>query len=220
MPTGRVGILSASLLIPAGIELILIHRTTIAGASPWLIGDVVVIHVTAVAWLMARNVTLRCRVILAVIGVTGVAAAILGLGLSVRSAGLAAGGVCHAAAYSMLLTRFAMSLRPGREPLVTSFARRIRRTMSDKVVRYTRLVTVGWCVFFATQLTVSVTLFVAAPEVVWSTFVNLWNLPLIVAMMLAEFGCRSFVLRQEPRTSLIATLAGLRHVGGLVSRLP
>ena len=95
------------------IELILIHRTTIAGASPWLIGDVVVIHVTAIAWLMARNVTLRCRVILAVIGVTGVAAAILGLGLSVRSAGLAAGGVCHAAAYSMLLIRFAMSLRPG-----------------------------------------------------------------------------------------------------------
>lgn len=114
MPTGRVGILSASLLIPAGIELILIHRTTIAGASPWLIGDVVVIHVTAVAWLMARNVTLRCRVILAVIGVTGVAAAILGLGLSVRSAGLAAGGVCHAAAYSMLLNsvRHVLATRP------------------------------------------------------------------------------------------------------------
>jgi uncharacterized membrane protein len=220
MPTRRVGILGASLLIPAAIELILIHRTTIVRASPWLIGDVVVIHATAIAWLMARIVTVRCRVMLAVIGVTSVAAAILGLGPSVRSAGLAAGGVCHAAAYSMLLTRFGMSLRPGREPLVTSFARQIRRTMSDKVVRYTRLVTIGWCVFFAAQLTVSVTLLVSAPEVVWSTFVNLWNLPLVVAMMLAELGCRSFVLRQEPRTSLIATLAGLRHAGGLVRRLP
>ena len=39
--------------------------------------------------------------------------------------------------------------------VVTGFARQIRRTMPDKVVRYTRLVTIAWCVFFATQLAVS-----------------------------------------------------------------
>jgi len=135
--------------------------------------------------------------------ITGVAAALLGL---------PAGGVCHAAAYAVLLTRFAMSLRPGREPVVTGFARRIRRTMPDNVVRYTRHVTIAWCVFFATQLGVSLALLAAAPEVVWSNVVTRWNLPLVVTMMLAEFGCRSLLFRRESRTGLIATLAGLRHI--------
>jgi uncharacterized membrane protein len=171
-----------------------------------------VIRVTPIAWLVAGNTAVRYRFIRAVVGVTVLAAATFGLGLTARSVGLAAGGICHGVAYIALLTRFTASLRTGHEPVVTGFARKLRRTMPDEVVRYTRHVTIAWCVFFATQLAVSVALLVAAPEVVWSTFVNLWNLPLVVAMMLAEFGCRSFLLRPESRTGLIATLAGLQQI--------
>jgi uncharacterized membrane protein len=130
-----------------------------------------------------------------------------------------AAGLCHAAAYALLLVWFAASLRPGREPVVTGFARRIRQTMPDSVVRYTRLVTLAWCAFFALQLGVSLGLLLAAPEA-WASFVNLWNLPLVAAMMLVEFVCRSYLFRREPPTGLMATLAGLRRIAGPPGRSP
>jgi uncharacterized membrane protein len=105
-----------------------------------------------------------------------------------------------------------VSLRRGREPAVTGFARRLRRTMPDKVVRYTRQVTIAWCVFFAAQLGASAALLLMAPPAVWSAFVNLLNLPLLAAMVLAEFGCRLILFRHEPHTSLVDTIAALRHV--------
>ena len=49
--------------------------------------------------------------------------------------------------------------------------------MPDKVVRYTRQVTVAWCVFFATQLVVSAALLLAAPAGTWSAFVSLLSRP-------------------------------------------
>jgi uncharacterized membrane protein len=133
-------------------------------------------------------------------------------GLPARSVELAFGGICHAAAYGCLLTWFATSLRSDREPVVTGFARRMRRTMPDKVVRYTGWVTVAWCVFFVAQLAMSATLLIAVPVSVWLRFVTLWNLPLVAAMGLAEFGCRLLLFWREPHTGLVATLAGLRHL--------
>jgi uncharacterized membrane protein len=220
MPTRRVGIPNGLLLVLGGIVPFLIYRVTIGDAPLWLVGAIVVAQLAAIASWLARNVMVQYRAIFAVVGVTGVAAAVLGLGLPARSVALAAGGVCHGAAYAVLLTWFARSLRPDREPVVTGLARQMRRTMPDKVVRYTRRVTIAWCVFFATQLGVSAGLLAATPEVVWSAFVNLWNLPLVVAMMLAEFGCRLFLFWREPHTGLVATMAGLRRIGGQPTRFP
>lgn len=208
MPPGRSGMLSGRLVILFWVAPLLIYRT----ASDWIVGAALVGQVTAMVWLIAGNVAVRYRVVLAALAVGAVAA--LRLGLPARSVGLASGGVCHGAAYGCLLTWFAKSLRSDREPAVTGFARRMRRTMPDKVVRYTRQVTVAWCGFFAAQLAMSAILLIAAPISVWSRFVTLWNLPLVVAMGLAEFGCRWLLFRREPRTGLIATLAGLRHIGG------
>ena len=83
--------------------------------------------------------------------------------------------------------------------------------MPDKVVRYTRKVTIAWCVFFAAQLVVSLALLLLAPATIWSGFINLLNLPLIAAMVLAEFACRLVVFRHEPHTSLIDTLSAVRR---------
>jgi uncharacterized membrane protein len=220
MPIGRGGTIGGLSIVLAGIAPLLLYRVTIDTASPWLIGAVVTAQVTAIVWLVARDLAVRYRAILAVATVAIPAAAILRLGLPAREVGLAVGGVCHAVAYACLLIWFAASLRPGHEPVVTGFARRMRRTMPDKVVRYTSHVTIAWCVFFAAQLVMSAALLVAAPRTVWSSFVNLLNLPLIVAMVLAEFGWRSVLFRHEVRTGLLATLTGLRHIRGVPDSRP
>jgi uncharacterized membrane protein len=220
MPVGRSGIAGGQFIIPAGILLVcvapfLIYRVTADDAPSWLIGAAVVVQVTVIVSLLTRSLAVWCRAILTVAALAVAAAAALSPGLPTRSVGLAVGGICHAAAYSGLLIWFARSLRPDREPAVTGFACRIRRTMPVEVVRYTRRVTIAWCVFFAAQLGMSAALLAVAPEAIWSAFVTLLNLPLIVAMILAEFGCRLLVFRGEPHTSLIATLAGLRNIRGM-----
>lgn len=179
-------------------------------SAPWLPDAVAAAQVSAIIWLLFRNWPPRYRAILVGSILAIGAAVIIVPGLTVRSVGLAVTGSCHAVAYISLLIWFATSLRPGREPVVTAFARRVRTTMPDSVVRYTRQVTIAWCGFFAGQLAISATLFLLAPHAVWSTFVNLLNLPLLATMTLAEFGFRGFRFRHESRTSLIDTLSAMR----------
>jgi uncharacterized membrane protein len=78
-------------------------------------------------------------------------------------------------------------------------------------LRYTRQVTVAWCIFFAAQLAVSAGLLVLAPRPVWASFITLLNMPLVVTMVLAEFGLRMVLFRYEQRTGLLGTLAAMRH---------
>jgi uncharacterized membrane protein len=119
--------------------------------------------------------------------------------------------------------------------VVTQFARQMRQTMPAAVVRYTRRVTIAWCIFFAAQIGTSAVLLATAPPPVfssgvfssgvlssaaWSSFVNLWSLPLVAAMFLMEYGCRVVLFRHESRTGLIATVAGLVHARGSAGRPP
>jgi uncharacterized membrane protein len=211
VPAGSGSIAGGASFILLAAAPFLVFHLTLGSESPWLAGILATAQITAMAGFFTRNWMFRYRAVLMVV-LLAVAAAVMMLpGLPPRSFGLAVAGCCHAAAYLSLLAWFAMSLRSGRQPVVTSFARRVRRTMPDKVVRYTRQVTIAWCVFFAGQLTVSLGLLLLAPMTVWSIFVNLLNLPLLVAMALAEFGYRRVLFRHEPHTSLIDTLSGLRR---------
>jgi uncharacterized membrane protein len=220
VPVGRDGISGGLLFVLGGLVPVLIYHLSFATQSAMLTGIAVAVQVTAIAWIAAGRLPNRYRAAVALAGLAAVAALLLGLGLPARSAGLAVGGACHAVAYTSLLVWFAASLRVGHEPVVTGFARRMRRTMPAKVVRYTRHVTVAWSAFFAAQLLVSAALLAAAPSGLWASFVNVWSLPLVVAMFLAEFACRLVLFRQEPRTGLFATLAGLRHSGGSSANRP
>jgi uncharacterized membrane protein len=217
MPVPRGSLLNGPFLLLIGISSLLILHVSIAPA--WLTGAVAVVQGVAFVRLAsphpaARRSALRCRPLLAVATIAALSVALLWPGLSARSVALAVGGICHAAAYACLLTWFAVSLQPNHEPVVTGFARRMRQTMPATVVRYTRRVTVAWSVFFAAQLVVSATLLIAAPIGAWSSYVSIWNLPLITAMVLAEFTCRWLLFRREPHTGLFATLAGLRRITG------
>ena len=108
----------------------------------------------------------------------------------------------HWGIYASLLASFALTLRPGREALITAMARRLHGDIPEEMAVYTRKVTIAWCLFFAAQLSLSVTLFCFAPLTVWSFFVNILDIPLVVLMFAAEYAVRLRCLRNPPRHSL------------------
>ena len=78
--------------------------------------------------------------------------------------------------------------------------------MPDKVVGYTRTVTIAWCVFFAAQLAISASLLASSPEATWSFFVNILNLPIVDGDDPGGVYLPLVVFRQRTRTGLVATL--------------
>jgi uncharacterized membrane protein len=91
-------------------------------------------------------------------------------------------------------------------------ARKLHGTISEEVRIYTRQATYAWCVFFAMQLTISVVLFLFAPLVVWSFFVNVLDLPLVAAMFAGEYLFRIHWLKNPPRHSLSAILSMIADI--------
>jgi hypothetical protein len=129
-----------------------------------------------------------------------------------RASFITVAAVAHWAIYAGLLTTFAVTLRPGREALLTFMARKLHGTISEEVRIYTRRVTYVWCGFFATQLATSVILFFFAPLVVWSFFVNVLDAPLVAAMFIAEYIFRLHYLKDPPRHSFSAILSMIADV--------
>jgi uncharacterized membrane protein len=119
----------------------------------------------------------------------------------------------HWVIYAGLLATFGSTLRPGRDALITAMARRMHGPISDELAVYTRRVTWAWCGFFAVQLTTSVGLFVFAPLVVWSFFVNVLDIPLVATMFGAEYACRLHCLSDPPRHSLAAIVDMIADAG-------
>ncbi len=119
---------------------------------------------------------------------------------------MATSGISHTAIYLSFLLLFAQSLRPGCSALVTDLARRIRGTLSPAMVRYTRTVTKAWCLFFTAQLLTSAILLAWAPPAVWSLYVNLLDLPLILTMFVTEYAVRRLRFRGETHASPAAAI--------------
>ena len=133
----------------------------------------------------------------------GAAAAVMALAEYQEHLGLAAvSGIWHAMAYLFLLWFFGRTLAPGTEPLVTRFARRVHGVLPPDIERFTRNVTIAWCVFFAAQLVVSALLFAFASLELWSAFVNLLNLPLLGAMFAGQLIYRHVRHPEFPRESI------------------
>ena len=131
---------------------------------------------------------------------------------------LVASAVPHAMVYLGLLALFAVSLEPGREAIITILARHSRGTLPPDIIRYTRRVTWAWCVFFAAQLIASALLLTFAPLAVWSVFVNLCNLPLVLAMLGLEFAWRQWRHAAQPPERLIDMVRIYRRIPTARSR--
>jgi uncharacterized membrane protein len=87
-----------------------------------------------------------------------------------------------------LLLFFGRTLRPGSEPLITRFARVLRRGwMPDEVVRYTRRVTQVWVVVFGLMAVEATLLAMFAPLEIWALFTNFINYAVIVVLLAGEY---------------------------------
>ncbi len=88
--------------------------------------------------------------------------------------------------YTMLLWRFARTLLPQQEPLVTRFARVIYGDNTPEVTHYTRKVTWLWSVFFLAMLLESTSLTLYARPATASLFFNIFNYLFVAGMFLLE----------------------------------
>jgi uncharacterized membrane protein len=199
-----------ALVAGATLTQVLARHLAADPAARWLIGGAVTLQAGALALFIGAAWPRTRRAGAAAGAALLVAAIALQPVMDAASVGRAVAFCFDMSVYGALLAWFARSLRPGREPAVTGFARRVRGTMPVEVVGYTRTVTRAWCGFFAAHIAVSAALFGAARPALWLAFAGLLNLPLLAAMMLGEFACRRVLFRRETRTSLRATLACLR----------
>lgn len=103
---------------------------------------------------------------------------------------------------------FGHTLRPGHEPLISQFARRIHGTAySPAIATYTRHATWAWTMYFVAMGLISLLLFVAAPLTVWSWFVNFLTFILLGLMFVGEYAVRRWRLRDIQHISFISSVS-------------
>jgi len=93
----------------------------------------------------------------------------------------------HVAIHAALAVMFALTLRPGQEPLVTALARRVHGGLAPGVAAYGRKVTLVWSGYFVLMAAVSIGLFLFAPFDAWAVFANLLTPLAMVLLFVGEF---------------------------------
>lgn len=119
---------------------------------------------------------------------------------------LAVNGLSHATLNLFLLWLFGRTLLREREPLISQIARHITGPLKAEIVVYTRQVTIAWCVFFVLQVLTSLSLYIFAPIAVWSFFINVMDLPLLVIMFVGEHSYRTARFPDHRRTSILKAI--------------
>jgi uncharacterized membrane protein len=130
-----------------------------------------------------------------------------------RNVFLVVSGVSHTMIYTGLGATFGLSLRPGEEALVSRIARRVEPFPAQAIMSYTRGVTWLWTIFCIMQLLVSGGLLALTGLSVWSVFVGLANLPLVIATFLAEYVVRRWRFRHQTMASFAETIRFFSRCG-------
>ncbi len=111
-----------------------------------------------------------------------------------------------------MLWLFGRTLRNGQEALITRVARHVHKEISVELAGYTRRVTQAWCAFFVGMIAVSLLLFFFVSLDAWSTFTNLFGLPLVAAMFVAEYVWRRLRHPEFMTGSLLSGIRAFRDV--------
>lgn len=119
---------------------------------------------------------------------------------------LAVNGLSHATLNLSLLWLFGRTLLRDREPLISQIARHITGPLQPEIVVYTRQVTIAWCIFFLSQVLTSLSLYLFAPVAVWSLFINVLDVPLLVIMFVGEHSYRTARFPDHRRTSILEAI--------------
>lgn len=124
------------------------------------------------------------------------------------------GAVPQVFCYLGLLWIFGRSLLGQREALITQVARFVHGELSPVKERYTRQVTIYWCVFFAGMALISVFLLLFVSVEAWLFFANVLNLPLLGCAFVAEYAYRLVRLPEAARDSFTAPIRAYRRFRG------
>ena len=108
----------------------------------------------------------------------------------------------HVAIHVALAAMFALTLRPGQDPLVSALARRVHGGLAPGVAAYGRKVTVVWSAYFVLMAMLSIGLFLFAPFDAWAVFANLLTPLAMVLMFVGEFVLRYRLHPEFERTTL------------------
>lgn len=106
-----------------------------------------------------------------------------------------------------LCTVFGRTLLPGREPLLTRFARLQEPSLPVEIAVYTRTLTSLWCLFFAAMTLESLMLALFADRPTWSLFANFLNYLFVVIFFGVEYGYRRWHFRNRVHQPLHRFLA-------------
>lgn len=117
----------------------------------------------------------------------------------------------HAGIHALLGASFGGSLRAGRTPMITVFARLVHPTMTPAIESYTRAATWAWTVYFGCIASLSVLLFLLAPIKVWSVFAIVLGIPLLALMFIGEYAVRCMVLPPEDRAGPLDAIRAYRQ---------
>jgi uncharacterized membrane protein len=151
-----------------------------------------------VLWLMRKTKhPMRIALMLAV------GALLLGLAWSAKLIDFSASYfVEHLLFNSLLMILFGSSLIQGREPLISSLARRVHGSLPKEIAEYTVKVTWVWTFYFAATIIISLLLYFFAPLTVWSFFANVLGIPLAVLLFVGEYLYRIKTIPNFPHVSI------------------
>lgn len=108
---------------------------------------------------------------------------------------------------------FGASLRPGREPLISLFARFEQGgTLPADLARHARTVTWLWALLLAGMAVTALALAALAPLETWSLFANVLAYALIAALFVGEYIYRRVRFRHYRHASLAGLLRNVRSV--------
>jgi len=154
---------------------------------------------------------------------TALLASSLVLGLRAALGQMDEAGLLHAGVYAGLLILFARSLLPGHIPVITVQALKFRGgVMAPELMAYTRRVTWAWAIFCAAQIATSALLASFAAPQTWSWFINVLNLPLLLAMGAGEYAWRRIHHRGHAHMRPMDMLRAMRRpdLGPVKARPP
>lgn len=167
---------------------VLVHAAVLTGAPGlrFLALAVLIVNLLG-SWLMAGRAA-------AWLG----AAALIGLAaIAARTAGALvffyAAPVLICIALSWL---FGRTLRHGRTPLITTLAHAIRGPLPAPVARYTRGVTIFWCLTMLAMALVNLGLALFAAPELWSLCTNFFNYLIVALLFVGEWCVRRYMIGQ------------------------
>ena len=108
----------------------------------------------------------------------------------------------HVGIHAALAVVFALTLRPGHEPLITALARRVHGHLPPAMAAYSRKVTIVWALYFVVMAALSIALYAFAPFDAWAAFANLATPVAMALLFVAEYLVRYRVHPEFERATL------------------